>query len=114
MATKVKPGDLRSWRKAKRRSFNIRSECYSLGVSRLSSFGAQGNHGVDSRRASRRNPTGDDGGGAEQQADGEVDAWIGRVDFKEQAANQAGKSKRSEKAEEKADREQTPPLAEHQ
>src|SRR5918996_4586351 len=52
-ATAVNPGDLRSWRKAKRMSFNME-------VLQLSgSFGSQGNDRINTRGAPRRHPAGD-------------------------------------------------------
>src|SRR5918996_6625873 len=68
-ASNVNPGDLRSWRRANRRSFM--------------SFSAQGVDWIDQCRASRRNETrrGPDEG--EQCRHRKINRWIKRVDLEE-------------------------------
>src|SRR3954469_17014291 len=73
----VKPGDFRSWRKAKRRSFMA---IFDFGFSIFdlkNSFGAKSNHGIDLGGAARRDEAGDqrhrghDKGSAKKRPDGQ-------------------------------------------
>src|SRR6266550_5821191 len=66
-ASDVNPGDLRSWRRAKRRSFI--------------SFSAQSLNGIDMRGAPRRKKTGKERGGDQHHARNEKGKWIAWTDF---------------------------------
>src|SRR6266566_9347360 len=66
-ATVVKPGDLRSCRRAKRRSFI--------------SFSAQCLNRIDMRGATRRKKTGNERGGGQHRARNEEGEWIAWTDF---------------------------------
>src|SRR3954463_7059187 len=76
-AMTVNPGDFRSWRKAKRRSFMA---IFDFGFSIFdlkNSFGAEGSHGIHLGGAARRDEAGNqrhhghDQGGTEKRADGQ-------------------------------------------
>src|SRR6266403_4934661 len=66
-ATVVNPGDLRSWRRAKRKSFM--------------SFSAQRLNGIDMRGAPRRKKTGKECCGGQHHARNEKGKRIGWADF---------------------------------
>src|SRR5437868_15092833 len=76
-ATKAKPGDLRSWRKANRRSVIIF-------VRR--SFRPECDHWIDAGRATGGQPGRSHGGEGKNYTDAEEDSEISRLDLKENAA----------------------------
>src|SRR5215469_6944233 len=65
-ATKVNPGDLRSWRKANLRSFM--------------SFGSESNDWIHARSAPRRDPRRKESLFEKKGADPEIDSWVESVD----------------------------------
>src|SRR6266550_4623578 len=72
-ASAVNPGDLRSWRRAKRTSF------MSCGVK--ISFCAKSDYGVDARGTARGNPRSKKCCGEKKRADSEINFWIDVFDF---------------------------------
>src|SRR5690348_4224711 len=89
MATKVKPGVLRSWRKANFKSFM--------------SFVSQRNHRIDSHRATRRKPGGDQGRATEKDCNDGVNRKVGWADTIEQARHQTRDGKSSQEPGEQTD-----------
>src|SRR5262249_4372685 len=74
-ARAVNPGDFRSWRKAKRASFNMEV------IRPSGSFGSQGDDWIDTRCAPCRYPRSQECGDGEKQPDAEINAQIDAFDF---------------------------------
>src|SRR5436305_12076872 len=89
IAVRVKPGDLRSWRKANLRSFIL--------------FGPQCDDGIYAAGALRRPPTGGERDQREQDGDGDKRERIGSADAVELAAEQSREAEHERDADDRAD-----------
>src|SRR5438132_7392961 len=90
--TKVNPGDLRSWRRAKRRSFM--------------SFGAQCDNWIDARSAARRQPRSEEGRSKKEESNSEIDSRIDPLHFEEHALQRARERKSAEQTNDRANQKQ--------
>src|SRR5262249_23208073 len=99
-ATRVKPGDLRNWRRANLRSFM--------------SFSSQSDDWIYARSAAGGNPRSEESSGKQQRADGEIYSWVEPASFEQNALQRARQHDRGQQPDCRSNQKQMQPMRQNE